>query len=311
MLDSRVLVRILLGLAVLFACNACGKKTSSGIGASPRAWKSTLPLQDALASGGCLSLPKLFAGIQDINPDRPEVVVPTFIQFEAALGARANFRRAVAYGQLQIARDTVGASQELPIVSQEGCEKVVQSVSDGTQKEFIVKKHEATALMAEAEDGERLEFTWLSPQSVESKHRYLAFDQPCGGDKPVLVTVTKVIDWSDAGAPAIVPVTGSPYSIAADFLTLAAEAVGDSIDSVYGTDAEGARVIDLAKVSAMTSKPPRAEIISCGNVAPAPTDPADPSVPPSPPVPVDPGPTDPEHPPHDGDGNGDGPLPIF
>jgi hypothetical protein len=147
--------------------------------------------------------------------------------------------------------------------------------------------------MAEAEDGERIEFAWLSTQSVRSARRYLAFDTPCSdGRKPILVSVTKVYDWSGNGVAKFVPESGSPFSIQPDFITWAAEAVGDP-PSTYYAITEGGRQIDISKVRELPQKTPRAEVISCSGAPPPPNDnPSDP----------DPDPNNPDGHPRDGGG---------
>lgn len=283
---SRLLPTILVGLAFVFALASCSKNNKKD--AKAKAWKAEIPLSDTQASG-CLSLPRLFSSLKSIDPDHPVEVVPTAISFDSQNVIRDDFRKLIAYGQLVIQHENMRDVQSVLEVTQDGCAKVTQVSSDGVSKDFTVKKSSSDSLMAEADDGERLDYTWLTPHSIQSRHRYAAFDQPCGtGDKPVLVSVTKVIDWGES-VPDQVPASGSPYSIDSEFLNLASSAVGDSADAYY-SGADDARVLDLGKVSEISSKPPRPEVVSCGGVAmPDPT--PDPNNPP-------PSPTDPNNPDH-------------
>jgi hypothetical protein len=321
MFSKSLVPSLLVVLSLFFALASCSKSNDAD-SRPAHSWQSGVTLDDAVSEQGCLSLPKLFDGVRAVNPALPVVIMPTSIAFDSSVSVRENFRRLVAYGQLVIAQKTVGDIQALPNVAQDGCSKVTVTGSDGVSKDFTVKTSARDALMAEADDGERIDYTWLSPQTLQSKRRYVAYDAPCGSsDKPVLVTISRVMDWSGAGVPETVPATGSVESIDPSFLSLAAEAVGDSPDSLY-VDEEGGRRLDLTKVAAMTDKAPRPEVVSCSGAAPAPTpDPSvDPSVNPAP-SPDDPtrgGPTDnpdgpgldnpnnPDSPPHSDDG---GPLP--
>jgi len=300
MFSARILPSVLVVLALVFAFAACGKKDDAH--APTHLYKSEIRLDDAVADQGCLSLPKLFAGIHDLDPTRQAVVVPTSISFDSPNGVREDFRRLIAYGQLTVPHESLDQAQaQVPTdASQDGCSKVTLNGPDGAPKDFTVKSSTRQSIQAEADDGERIEYTWASPQSVQWKHRYAAFDQPCSSsDKPVMVTVSKVLDWSDLGVPQQVPASGSPYSIDADFIGLASAAVGDSPDSFYVQGSDGSRQIDLSKIGALSSKPPRPDVVSCGGVAEPTPDPANP---PSPsPSPVDPHNPDPDHPPHGDD----------
>ena len=306
MFTSRIVPPLLFFLTLVFALSSCGKNQDNNSAARVHSWNSTLPLESVESDQGCLSVPKLFEGIRGLNPTLPLVTVPTAISFDSPFAIRDNFRRLVAYGQLMIFQSFLVSAQALPAVTQDGCTKLTVTGSDGIDQAFTVKTSAHDALMAEVvaaskrageklwrlplDDGQRLEYTWLSPQSIQSKRRYPAFDQPCGaGDKPLLVTVTKVLDWSGAGIPATVPEAGSPFSIDPAFLSLAAEAVGDSADSLSVAGSDGVRQLDLTKVQALTTKAPRPEVVSCdGGVAEPNPDPQ-------------PDPIDPEHPPHGND----------
>jgi len=297
MMQSRILPPILFILTLVFVLSSCGKSKSDTARSSLPPYQSQVKLEDAITDQGCLSLPKLFEGIHRLDPDLPLVKIPTAISFDSDAAIRENFKRLTAYGQLHVTSSTVSSMQSLPVVSQEGCDKVIITAVDGTTQDFTVKSSARESLVAEAEDGSRIEYLWLSPQRIQAKTRFLAYDQPCtSGDKPVLVSVTKIFDWSGAGIPASVPVSGSPLSIDPSFLALAAQAVGDSADAL----SEGGQ-LDLAKLAAMVAKPPKPEMISCGIVDPAPDPTPDPTPPPNP-LPT-PDPDDPDHPNHGGGGD--------
>ncbi|MGZ3660127.1 MAG: hypothetical protein ACXVB9_04120 [Bdellovibrionota bacterium] len=300
MIQSRILPPVLFFLTLVFVLSSCGKGKDDNARSRVQPYQSEVKLEDAIADQGCLSLPKLFEGIHKLNPELPLVEIPTAINFESTASIRENFRRLTAYGQLRISSTTVSSMQSLPVVSQSACDKVTVTAVDGTEQDFTVKSSARESLVAEAEDGSRMEYLWLSPRRIQAKNRFLSYDQPCSsGDKPVLVTVTKVFDWSGGGIPASVPASGSPLSIDADFLALAAQAVGDSADSL-----SAGGQIDLAKVAEMVAKPPKPEVVSCGNVEPTP----DPQPTPNPTPNPDPD-DDPDHPNHGGGGHN--PFPDF
>ena len=281
---------LLVGLALLFALSSCSKDNgkANGGGATSQSYRADIPLTDVSSDAGCLSLPKLFQALRDVPPGRPAVSVPVAIAFDSTYAIRDDFERVIADGQLAVDHQGMGDLLSLPDASQDACSAVTTTASDGSDKSFKVKNSAKDSLMAEADDGERLEFTWLTSTSISYRHRYAVLDQPCStSDKSIFVTVTKVIDWSSAGVPATVPATGSPFSVDPQFITLASAAVGDSPDSLYVNSADGTKMIDLDRLTAMTAKPVRPEILSCGGVAeptpvPAPTptptpDPNDPN----------------------------------
>jgi hypothetical protein len=264
MIYRRLFPALLVGLAIFFALASCGRHKDASRNIATH-YRTEIPLADIASDQGCLSLPKLFQGLRDVQPGRAAGSVPVSITFDSAYAIRDDFRRVIAYGQLVVYRQPLAELLSLPDVAQEGCTSVSVTGTDGLDKSFTVKTSTKDSLMAESEDGERIDYTWLSPTSILSRHRYPVLDQPCTtGEKPVLVTVGKVIEWGDHGVPAAVPANGSVFSIEPQFISLASAAVGDSPDSVYDTTADGSKAINLGRLNEMTAKPPRPEVLSCG-----------------------------------------------
>ena len=255
----RILAPLLVGLALIFALASCAKKKEK----PAYSWGSEIRLEDAQESG-CLNLPKLFAALKRLDPERTATLVPVAIAFESQSEIRENFRRLLALAQLGVRHQSVSALQNLPAVRQAGCDKVTVIYDSGVEKGFVVRTSATDTLMAEAEDGERLDYQWISPRTLLSKHRYTVFDLPCSASNiPIIVTVTKVIDWSGS-VPNLVPSSGSPYSIDKAFLDLAVSAVGESALSVYSGG-----MVDLEKVSAISARSSSSSRRqSLGNAAP-------------------------------------------
>lgn len=254
---------------------SCGKSDPGGDGKGT--WKSEIRLEDAVADQGCLSLPRLFDGIRSLNPGLHATTVPTSIAFESSSSVRESFRRLLAYGQLTIQRRAVSEEQQsLPGVSQQDCSALGVTGSDGVETPYTVKESSRERILAEAEDGERIEYSWLSPTSLLSRRRYRAYDSPCvSGDEAILVTVARVLDWSGSALPAVVPEAGATLSIEPRFLAWAAAAVGEDPAALYVSPpvGEGPRMIDLSKVSALADKPPLSEVLSCDGSVSSPPEP--------------------------------------
>ncbi len=257
---------ILVVCTSIFLAFSCGKEKNKRPAPS-HVWKNEIQLSDAVTDEGCLSIPRLYAGMRGINPDKPVVILPTAISFESELNIRDNFRKLISYSQLVITEQPFSYVQNLPPVTQEACTTLTVEGTDGVTKNFTIKSNTPESLAAEAEDGERLAFTWLSPQSIQLKRRYLAYDVPCGSDqKPIFITLTKTLDWHGGGVPPTVPESGSPLSIEGNFLSWTAQAVGDDPAPLVLLSTDGVRKLDIPKIIEMTQKTPRPEIISCSGV---------------------------------------------
>lgn len=281
---------LLLALSLIsFSFSSCSKEKDEAVA---NTLVSELPSNDALTEQGCLSIPKLYTSIQNIDSDQSVLIVPTSISFDSANAIRDNFRKLVSYGQLVIAQHPFSDVQALPPVSQDGCATFTVTGTDGVAKVFTIKNSAADLLSGEAEDGEVLEYKWISRKSIQTKRKYLAYDAPCSAsEKPIFVTITKALDWSVTAIPASIPESGTLLSIERNILSWAAQAVGDDPAALYITAADGSNVLDVGKVMEMTQKPPRPEVVSCtGAIEPTPT--------PTPTPEPTPGP---DEPPHEGD----------
>lgn len=291
------------------ALSACSKNKDKQSSTESAPYQSELSLE-SVASDSCLNVGKLYEGLRSISPNQPVVVVPTSIGFEG--NVRENFRRLVSFGQLEVGNQSFSKIQGLPTVTQEGCTSFTVAGSDSSQKVFQIQPTARESVRGVAEDGEELEYTWVSPRSLIMKRRYIAYDVPCGSsDKPVFVTITRTLDWSTGELPASLPATGSSMSISADFLGWAAQTVGGDPESLYTAGAGGDRTLDVSRLREMMQRPPLPAVVSCTGVAepapaPSPDPGTDPATPPSDPTTPDPN-TDPSGPSHEGGGEGGNP----
>ncbi len=293
-MSQRLVTCAILLSALLFA--SCSKDDAAPSGVTPGVpWTEELAHADTVAPEGCLSIPRLYEGIRRISPDTKVVIVPTALSFESDRAVRENYRKLIAYGQLEIIQSSFSNLQNFPAATQEACQTFTLTGGDGEAKIFTVKESSATSLTGEAEDGERFTYTWLTSRSFQTIRRYVAFDVPCtDGDKPIFVSVSKTMSWQEPNIPAVIPEVESPLSIERKFLDWATAAVGESASSIYSEGEPGARLIQVPRLQEILERPPLAEVVSCNGLAP-----------PAPPSPNEP--TDPEEPPRDGDGPGPNP----
>ena len=120
--------------------------------------------------------------------------------------------------------------------------------------------------MAEAADGERIHYVWISSKSFQTRRRYLAFDLPCGDEQhPIFVTVSRTVDWTRGDFPELAPANGSTFSIEEGFLRLAAGAAGVDIDRFYKLNADGSRLLDLSSVKSLEKMSTDPDLQSCAD----------------------------------------------
>lgn len=246
---------------IALTLSACGKDKDT-----PPA-KTTVALEEASSTDGCLSLPAYFQGVRAMDQGMQVVQTTTKLEARSKYAIRDNFLRQLAYG---IGRETVLEPKtlaQLPDfqnVNQEACSKLTITDPDGQTRDLNIVAHTRESLRAEDDKGLGFEYTWLSPQRMKVTQVYQAYDLPCGSsDKPLTVAHTKILDWSGS-APDMVEMDSS-------FVTEIAEFVGADANSVY-TDAGGLRLVSLNQLRGMLAMDPRPEMLTCSGL-PAPATP--------------------------------------
>lgn len=280
---------------------SCGKGADSGgseggSGAPFYAGKSEINAEEA-ASGGCLNVSRLAVLLKSLDPNLQALKVSTEFDMHSNRGIRNAFRLLTAFGSFMFEEEPVAEVTELVGYTQADCETLVFHPGDGTQEAFKIKEKAKHFIAAASESGKKVEVHWLSPQRIEVKLRYQAYDFPCT-TRDAWVETNRIIDWS-GNRPQLIE-GNSKLSIDEDFLDLVAEAVGYNSNLLYQEAAVSdsgrvQRYLEVNRLMEMKSMPVRQSLLSCDGAVPEPPPESEPELPeeqPTPPAPT-PGPGEP------------------
>lgn len=266
------------GMAAMVALMGvgCSKSGKDGADEAKKApVKMELSAGDLSTGHGCLSLPKLRDAVEAIERSAAMYAIPVKLEVTGKSGVRSNFQKLLALNVLSIQEGRLSNFHAFEPASQDQCNTVTLTKTDGTQKEFkISTQDENSQLHATSEDGEAIRYELLAPRRVKVTSRYITHDLPCDSEKNnIFVSLTKVIDWSDGGVPASIDTTDDQLAIDSAFLSLAADAAGFPEADLYSIsegDVEGEtvprRVIQVPKVRELSQMAPRPEIVTCDGV---------------------------------------------
>lgn len=266
------------GIAALVTCAivGCGKKSSEEEGQAARVApvKMELSAQDLSAGEGCLSFPKLKEALDAIAPNASMYSIPVRLEIIGKQHVRENFQRLLALNLLTIQEGQLSSFEALESSSQDQCNTLKITKTDGVPKEFkIVPQEGGNRLFASAEDGEALQYELLAPRRARLTRKYITHDVPCGSEKNnVFVSISRVIDWSGSPAPETIDTADERLAIDSRFLSLASEASGFNEADLYsaseGGELDSRRVIQVSKVRELSQMAPRPETVTCNGAAP-------------------------------------------
>lgn len=264
------------GIATLMFCAAfgCSKNRSNEEAKTEEfaALKMELAIQDLSAGEGCLSFPKLKEALDAIAPHISMYAIPTQLEITGKQHVRENFQRLLALNLLSIQEGQLSSFEALETSSQDQCNYLALSRTDGVPKVFkILPQEGGNRLVATAEDGEGLQYELLTPRRVRLTRKYITHDLPCGSEKnDVFVSVTRLIDWSGSPVPEAIDTADEQLMIDSRFLSLASQAAGFNEVDLYSTASGGElssqRVIQVSKVRELSQMAPKPEIVTCDGV---------------------------------------------
>lgn len=281
-LASKYLLAALLAVSVV----SCGKGADSGGGGgggsdSPfYAGKTQINAEEAEA-GGCLNVSRLAALLQSLDPGLKALKVSTDFDINSSRGVRNAFRLITAFGSFMFDEVPVSEITELAGYVQTDCKTLVFHAADGTQEPFKIREKAKHYVSAAAESGKRVEFFWLSPQRIEVRFRYLAYDFPCT-TREAWVETNRIIDWS-GNRPQLIE-GNSKLSIDENFLKLVADAVGYNSKRLYqdvslSESGRTQRYLEVSRLMEMKSMPVRPSLLSCDGYVPPPPPESEPDLP--------------------------------
>lgn len=247
----------------------CSDGSGSGDGSKKSAGGIDLQKGSLQTDDQCLSIEKLQANLNSFNADLPITVVTTDLNLNSNKSIRSSFEKIMAYNNLLADQKPLSEVRDSLIFTQADCKTVLETLPDGSQKEYNVKRGSETELKFESKDGEGFEYQILSARSYRATRTFTAYDVPCGSEKtPILVTVAKYHDWSGTGLPSVIEQHSSPFSISKNLLSNAAQAVGYPVDNFYGVSPDNlSETVDISKVKEMLQMTPLPEVISCNGNA--------------------------------------------
>jgi hypothetical protein len=268
---------------------ACSKKSDHEPGQGFLAMglernRTQIPLDSVQSQEGCLSVPLYAMALRQLRPDLPLLQVTTGVDLHRGRGVRDAFRLLTAFGNFKFETHNGADMLDLQGFTQEGCDKVIHTATDGTREEYRIKQAKPDFLMAESASLNRISYRWLSPDRVAITTRHKALDLPCSAGSAV-VEVRQVLDWTGY-LPAALRKT-DPIYIEDDYLARLASAVGTEQAGYYQqAPGEEGRVLLTAKLTELAKANVRQELVTCnGATPPPPHQPGDPD------DPVDPAPT--------------------
>ena len=270
------LMSVFVGVILTLVTSSCAKTDKSE--SSPAGPVKVDLKPEALQSDkGCLSAEKLHLEFNQLDRSIQVLMVPTKLGFESKRGIRSNFEKIVAFNHLAIDQKPISQIFELENANQNGCDSINVIRSNGIT-EFSIKESSPNHLRFQAKDGETMAYQLLSERSLRITRKYVTYDLPCRTEKtPILVEITRVIDWSGNSIPETIGLHNSQFAIERPFLSLAAQAVGADENVFYVQSSEGEKLLSIGKLREAMQLEIRPEILSCnGGLGPQP-DPSEPN----------------------------------
>lgn len=186
---------VCLGIFFLLTGAACSSGDGNASAGSPR---TAVSLESTTADAGCFDVSKYLLRLRELPDDLSVLAVSTKIDFSSKKAIRDNFRKLVSYGTFSFEdvplRELLEG--ELESVRQENCDSLAFASADGGELTYKIVESGPDFVSAEAEDGRRLRYRWLSERSFEIRQTYSAYDVPCRDHTPISVDHTKVLDWN-------------------------------------------------------------------------------------------------------------------
>ncbi len=255
----RNLFFILVGSFFIFSCGSSDTSTAMA------PVKSDLTEEAVINSAGCLSAENLYTSFNSLNPSNQAYDILTHINFESYYDIRPSFEKLTAFYELSLDRKPLNQILHLEKATQSDCRTLVINRVTG-DKAFEITEATRKKLVAQAEDGESLNYELLSSRRLKLAQRYIALDVPCSSEKDrIFVSTTRVIDWSSESLSDAIDENSSPYAMDRSYLSLIAQATGTNAAEFYKADPNNAlnTQIDMARLREVAKMPPLPELGMC------------------------------------------------
>lgn len=252
---------------------SCGKNKNSENAQSFAPARTSVSLEESVNAQGCLSVPKYLQNLREISAEISGLEISKKIEFSSKKKIRANFETLFAFGAFQFTPMNVNRFQDDLNISQNGCESLVLTETDGTAETYLIKEHTRERLVAQSESGLRLTYHWLSPRQLEFSNRFVSYDVPCGSEKnPIFVEQTKVYDWTGNVGEKIAG--NSSLAVERGYLEKISAATGKNINEFYLDGESGeAPALSTEQLRSVPTLSPRPELLQCSS-------PGEPTIPP-------------------------------
>ncbi len=175
------------------------------------------------------------------------------------LGLSPNFTMESIFSSFHFDSQEMSEFIDFDGFSQTDCKTLIYSSVDGSEDEYQITQSSPNSITANSPDGKSLQYTWLSPQSVELTKRYRIFNNPCSSASG-FAELTLIYDWSGA-FPALIS-ADSPFSIDPNYLSILATAANISVSSLYQDQTVGGSLV-TASLENLASSPIRPDYLNC------------------------------------------------
>lgn len=211
-----------------------------------------------IRSEGCLNLEKYLKALR-ANLQQPVRQITTNVHMTPFKNHSIShkFSLRLALGNFDISDILVQDLEGISPVHQQGCQSVTLLTPKG-EENFEIYKYDFDSLTLKNHWNEQIRYQWLSSQSMNITHSYVAGDHLCAANSMVRVSVEKYISWNENAFNGLLPLS----MINESYIDLLVEATGASKENLYVNDlAEGApiefstRVLSVAKLKELKDFP--------------------------------------------------------